>query len=77
MIQNQEKEQEILTMKQHIHILQQEHLAKISHIAELEAQLQYLKVITWSVLQPVVQTFYCWSVNFSLSFPVKIILPAN
>ena len=54
MIQNQEKEQEILTMKQHIQILQQEHLAKISHIAELEAQLQYLKVITWSVLRPVV-----------------------
>ena len=54
MIQNQEKEQEILTMKQHIQILQQEHLAKISHIAELEAQLQYLRVITWSVLRPVV-----------------------
>lgn len=77
MIQNQEKEQEILTMKQHIQILQQEHLAKISHIAELEAQLQYLKVITWSVLRPVVQTFYCWSVNVSIWFPLKIILPAN
>ena len=64
-------------MKQHIQILQQEHLAKISHIAELEAQLQYLKVITRSVLQPVVQTFYCWSVNLSLWFPLKIMLPAN
>ena len=40
-----EKDQEILTLKQHIHILQQEHLAKISRIAELEAQLQYVKVI--------------------------------
>lgn len=38
-----EKDQEILTLKQHIQILQQEHLAKISRIAELEAQLQYLK----------------------------------
>ena len=41
---HQEKDQEILTLKQHIQILQQEHLAKISRIAELEAQLQYLKV---------------------------------
>ncbi|XP_015765727.1 PREDICTED: uncharacterized protein LOC107344570 [Acropora digitifera] len=41
--QHQEKDQEILTLKQHIQILQQEHLAKISRIAELEAQLQYLK----------------------------------
>ena len=41
---HQEKDQEILTLKQHIQILQQEHLSKISRIAELEAQLQYLKV---------------------------------
>lgn len=38
-----EKDQELLTLKQHIQILQQEHLAKISRIAELEAQLQFLK----------------------------------
>ncbi|KAL9972348.1 hypothetical protein ACROYT_G018633 [Oculina patagonica] len=38
-----EKNQEILTLRQHIQILQQEHLSKISRIAELEAQLQCLK----------------------------------
>jgi len=44
--QQAEKEQEILTLRQHIQILQQEHLTKISRIAELEAQLQYLRVMT-------------------------------
>ena len=43
--QQQHANQEILTLKQHIQILQQEHLSKISRIAELEAQLQCLKVI--------------------------------
>ena len=42
--QHSEKNQEILTLRQHIQILQQEHLSKISRIAELEAQLQSLKV---------------------------------
>ena len=42
--QHSEKNQEILTLRRHIQILQQEHLSKISRIAELEAQLQSLKV---------------------------------
>lgn len=41
--QHHDTNQEILTLKQHIHILQQEHLSKISRIAELEAELQSLK----------------------------------
>lgn len=45
--QHSEKNQEILTLRQHIQILQQEHLSKISRIAELEAQLQSLKVQSW------------------------------
>lgn len=47
--QHSEKNQEILTLRQHIQILQQEHLSKISQIAELEAQLQSLKVTKWIV----------------------------
>ena len=42
--QHSDNNQEILTLRQHIQILQQEHLSKISRIAELEAQLQSLKV---------------------------------
>lgn len=41
--QHSGKNTEILTLRQHIQILQQEHLSKISRIAELEAQLQSLK----------------------------------
>lgn len=41
--QHHDTNQEILTLKQHILILQQEHLSKISRIAELEAELQSIK----------------------------------
>ena len=40
----QGKDHELATLKQHIHILEQEHLHKISRIAELETHLHLLMV---------------------------------